>query len=38
MKAVVLCAGRGIRLLPYTQEVPKCLLKVGPKTLLACLF
>jgi len=34
MKAVVLCAGRGIRLLPYTQEVPKCLLKVGPKTLL----
>jgi len=34
MKAVVLCAGRGIRLLPYTQEVPKCLLKIGPKTLL----
>lgn len=34
MKAVVLCAGRGIRLLPYTQEIPKCLLKVGPKTLL----
>jgi choline kinase len=34
MKAVVLCAGRGIRLLPYTQEVPKCLLKIGSKTLL----
>lgn len=34
MKAVVLCAGRGTRLLPYTQEAPKCLLKVGPKTLL----
>jgi len=34
MKAVVLCAGRGIRLLPFTQEDPKCLLKVGPKTLL----
>jgi len=34
MKSVVLCAGRGIRLLPHTQELPKCLLKVGPKTLL----
>lgn len=34
MKGVVLCAGMGIRLFPYTQELPKCLLKVGHKTLL----
>ncbi|MFW6140609.1 MAG: sugar phosphate nucleotidyltransferase [Acidobacteriota bacterium] len=34
MKGVVLCAGMGIRLFPYTQEIPKCLLKVGQKTLL----
>jgi len=34
MKAVILCAGRGIRLLPLTQDTPKCLLKFGSKTLL----
>jgi choline kinase len=34
MKAVILCAGRGIRLLPYTQEIPKCLLKFSTKSIL----
>jgi choline kinase len=34
MKAVILCAGRGMRLLPLTEETPKCLLHFGPKTLL----
>jgi choline kinase len=34
MKAVILCAGRGVRLLPLTEDTPKCLLEFGPKTLL----
>lgn len=31
MKAIILCAGQGRRLLPYTESTPKCLLKIGGK-------
>lgn len=35
MKAIVLSAGQGRRLLPLTRELPKCLLPVdGPRTLI----
>lgn len=34
MKGLILGAGFGKRLLPYTQEIPKCLLPVGEKTFL----
>jgi len=34
MKAVILAAGRGNRLLPQTGRMPKCMLKVGSKTIL----
>lgn len=34
MKAVILSAGQGSRLLPLTADRPKCLLPLGPKTLL----
>lgn len=32
MKAVILSAGQGKRLLPLTENLPKCLLPVGPDT------
>ena len=32
--AVILAAGRGNRLLPLTRDRPKCLLEVGPCTIL----
>lgn len=32
--AVILAAGRGSRLYPLTQEIPKCLLPFGDRTLL----
>ncbi|MGE0152135.1 MAG: sugar phosphate nucleotidyltransferase [Reyranellaceae bacterium] len=34
MKAIILSAGQGSRLLPLTQDRPKCLLPIGPRTLL----
>jgi choline kinase len=34
MRAILLVAGVGWRLKPYTQETPKCLLDVGGKSLL----
>jgi len=34
MRAVILAAGLGSRLLPHTESRPKCLLKVGGHTLL----
>lgn len=34
MKAILLCAGRGSRLMPLTEDRPKCLLPVGGTTVL----
>ena len=34
MKAFLLAAGRGKRLLPYTQDNPKPLIKVGGMSLI----
>lgn len=34
MKAVILAAGRGSRLYPYTEYIPKCLLDIGGETIL----
>ncbi len=34
MKAVILSAGQGSRLLPLTEDRPKCLLDIGGETLL----
>jgi len=34
MKAVILIAGRGSRLRPLTDRIPKCLLKIDNKTIL----
>lgn len=34
MKAVILSAGRGSRLLPLTTDLPKCLLPIGNTTVL----
>lgn len=31
MKAVILAAGRGIRIPEITREKPKCLIKIGEK-------
>ena len=33
-QAIILAAGQGTRLLPYTQNRPKCLLDIGGKTIL----
>jgi len=35
MKAIILSAGQGSRLLPLTEAMPKCLLPIGNKPLLA---
>ncbi|MGB2584228.1 MAG: sugar phosphate nucleotidyltransferase, partial [Dehalococcoidia bacterium] len=34
MKAIIVAAGPGSRLMPITNEKPKCLLDVGGKTIL----
>ncbi|MEK6826903.1 MAG: phosphocholine cytidylyltransferase family protein [Nanoarchaeota archaeon] len=34
MKALILAAGVGKRLHPFTEDIPKCLLKVGEKSIL----
>ena len=34
MKAIILSAGRGSRLLPLTTDLPKCLLPIGMTTVL----
>ena len=34
MKAIILAAGRGSRLKPYTKESPKCLTELGGMTLI----
>ena len=34
MKAVILAAGRGSRLLPLTEDRPKCLIDIGGKPFL----
>ena len=33
-QAIILAAGQGCRLWPYTKDLPKCLLKVGGQTIL----
>lgn len=35
MRAIILAAGRGSRLLPLTENLPKCLLPVGETTVLS---
>lgn len=35
MKAIILAAGMGTRLEPYTKDLPKCMLKFQGKTLLS---
>ncbi len=35
MKAIILSAGQGGRLLPLTETIPKCLLTIGDRTILA---
>lgn len=34
MKAIILAAGRGTRMLALTEDVPKCLLQVGGRSIL----
>ncbi|MEP1229486.1 MAG: phosphocholine cytidylyltransferase family protein [Litorimonas sp.] len=34
MRAIILSAGRGSRLLPFTTDLPKCLLPIGLTTVL----
>jgi choline kinase len=34
MRAIILSAGQGSRLLPLTQDRPKCLLPVGPRSVI----
>ncbi len=34
MKAIIIAAGRGRRLMPYTDQMPKCLVPVDHRTIL----
>src|SRR5918993_3428459 len=34
LRAVILCAGQGRRLLPLTEFLPKCLLSIAGRTVL----
>ena len=34
MNTFLLAAGKGLRLRPYTQNIPKCLIKIKKKPLL----
>lgn len=34
MKAIILAAGASSRLMPLTEKLPKCLIKIGNKTIL----
>ncbi len=34
MRAIILCAGRGQRLRPLTDDRPKCLIEIGGRTIL----
>jgi choline kinase len=36
LKAIILSAGQGRRLLPLTESVPKCCLRLGDRSLLQC--
>jgi len=38
MKAIVIAAGMSIRLRPYTDNLPKCLLKINGKSILQNMF
>ena len=34
MKVIILAAGQGTRLRPYTDKIPKCMVSIGGKPLL----
>ena len=34
MKAIIIAAGMGKRLMPYTKNRPKCMLEIGGKPLI----
>lgn len=34
MTGIVIAAGRGVRMMPYTSEVPKCMLSVNDRPIL----
>lgn len=38
MKSIICAAGQGRRLRPYTDKIPKCLLKIGRKRILEYLL